>query len=116
MRGCNDGTDSYVKGGVFKTLVHPTRLRIIELLRHGQRCVCELIEELELEQPNISQHLAVLRKQDIVEATKDGLRVIYRIKDPRPVDLLDLVGDIIAKEIAETLALMDVTQRRDTPP
>ncbi|GAF25450.1 ArsR family transcriptional regulator [Neomoorella thermoacetica] len=36
-------------------------MRVIDLLRHGERCVCELIAELELDQPNISQHLAVLR-------------------------------------------------------
>ncbi|GEA18515.1 MAG: hypothetical protein PWR22_2133 [Moorella sp. (in: firmicutes)] len=95
-----------LKAEFFKALAHPTRVRIIELLRHGERCVCELMEELELEQPNISQHLAVLRKQDIVEATKDGLRVIYRIKDPRIITLLDLAGEIIAREIAETMALM----------
>ena len=96
-----------MKAEFFKALAHPTRVRVIDLLRHGERCVCELIAELELEQPNISQHLAVLRKQDIVEATKEGLRVIYRIKDPRIITLLDLAGDIIAREIAETVALME---------
>ena len=97
---------NHMKAEFFKALAHPTRVQIINLLRDGERCVCELIDELELEQPNISQHLAVLRKQDIVEANKEGLRMIYRLKDPRIIALMDLAEEIIAREIAETMALM----------
>ena len=97
---------NHMKAELFKALAHPTRVQIINLLRDGERCVCELIDELELEQPNISQHLAVLRKQDIVEANKEGLRMIYRLKDPRIIALMDLAEEIIAREIAETMALM----------
>ncbi len=71
-----------MKSDFLKALAHPTRLRILKQLHHGERCVCEFITDLELEQSNISQHLAVLRNQDVVSFYKDGLWVIYRVKHP----------------------------------
>ncbi|HAG06589.1 MAG TPA: ArsR family transcriptional regulator [Peptococcaceae bacterium] len=76
---------------VLKSLGHPTRLKIIELLRGGERCVCELIAALGLEQSNVSQHLGILRKAGLVACRKDGLRVMYRLTDPRVIEVTDLV-------------------------
>ncbi|RQD78047.1 MAG: ArsR family transcriptional regulator, partial [Candidatus Syntrophonatronum acetioxidans] len=54
------------KADYFKALSHPTRIKILELLREGELCVCDILEELKLEQSNVSQHLAILRKQGIL--------------------------------------------------
>ncbi|BCV22737.1 ArsR/SmtB family transcription factor [Moorella sp. Hama-1] len=93
-----------MKAEFFKALAHPTRVKILEQLRQGEKCVCEFIEDLDLEQPNISQHLAVLRKQDIVVFHKEGLKVLYKVKHPEIFALLDLVGNILTQEIASTMA------------
>ncbi|BCV21673.1 ArsR/SmtB family transcription factor [Moorella sp. Hama-1] len=95
----------FMKAEFFKALAHPTRVRIINFLFYGERCVCELIDELELEQPNVSQHLAILRKQDLVDTTKKGLQVFYRITDPRIITLMKLVEEIIVEKlINDTIA------------
>lgn len=79
-----------------KALAHPSRLRILELLRDGELCVCEMQPRLGLRQANLSQHLAVLRASGLVEAKREGLRVIYRVADPRIFQVLDGLSAILA--------------------
>ncbi|MCL5290034.1 MAG: metalloregulator ArsR/SmtB family transcription factor, partial [Firmicutes bacterium] len=64
---------SQLKADIFKALAHPTRIRILDLLKNGELCVCDIFEELQVEQANTSQHLAVLKKQDILQSRKEGL-------------------------------------------
>lgn len=90
----------------FKALAHPTRLRILEKLAFGEVCVCEFIEKLDLEQSNISQHLAILRKQNIITSTKVGLKVMYRIKYPEVLNVLGLVREVLAKQLKESEELI----------
>ncbi len=80
---------------LFKSLGHPTRIWILQLLRGGEKCVCEIVPELEMEQSNVSRHLAVLKKEGILESRKEGLKAIYYIKDSRIYHLLDLGLDIL---------------------
>ncbi len=79
----------------FKALSHPIRVSIIELLKEGERCVCEIVPGPELEQPNISRHLNVLKKEGILTSRKDGLKVIYKISDPQVVQIIDLTKEIL---------------------
>lgn len=79
----------------FKALGHPTRLKIIELLREGEKCVCEIVPVLELEQPNVSSHLAILRKEGILSAEKRGMNVIYTCKNKDLYRLIDLSKTIL---------------------
>ncbi len=96
-----------MKSDFFKALAHPTRVRILELLAQGEEvCVCEIITDLGLEQSNVSQHLAILRKQNIIVSTKAGLKVLYRIKHPAVLDILKLVQEILAEQLMENQALM----------
>ncbi|HEX6094068.1 MAG TPA: metalloregulator ArsR/SmtB family transcription factor, partial [Dongiaceae bacterium] len=67
---------------VLKTLASPRRLEILHRLAAGPRGVGHLAEELRLSQPNVSQHLAVLRAAGVVEAERDGREVRYRLSDP----------------------------------
>ena len=77
-----------------KSLAHPTRIAILEMLRGGERCVCEMEPELTASQANISQHLAVLRDSNLVVARRDGMRMMYRVTDVRVFQVLDLMGSI----------------------
>src|SRR5678809_1250304 len=78
------------KAQFFRALAHPTRIRILEILVNGQRTVQQLQEELTLDQPLVSQQLAVLRHQGIVLARKEGLSVRYALRDPLIGALLDV--------------------------
>jgi ArsR family transcriptional regulator len=77
------------KAEFFKTLGHPIRIRILEILIDGQRSVQDLQQALQLEQPIVSQHLAMLRAKNIVSAQKVGTTVWYTIRIP-------LIGDLLA--------------------
>ena len=74
-----------------KAIAHPTRIEILQLLRGGERCVCEIFPVLDIDQPNVSRHLSLLKKEGILTSRKEGLKVIYRVNDERVFDLLDLV-------------------------
>jgi ArsR family transcriptional regulator len=78
---------------ILKALSHPTRLRIISLIREQKPCVRGIEEALGLAQPNISQHLSLLRNIGIVEAERAGNQVCYRIKNPVVLKLLDVLCD-----------------------
>ncbi len=81
---------------VFRALGNATRLRILRRVVAGEMCVGELQDELGCSQPNISQHLAVLRDRRLVAPHRDGNRVCYSLADPRIGDLL-----LAAEEIFE---------------
>ena len=68
---------------IFRALSDPTRLRILHLLRRGELCVCDLVNVLDLPQPTISQHLAYLRKADLVVARREGLWAHYQLASPQ---------------------------------
>lgn len=91
---------------VLRALGHPLRLKIIEFLRAGERCVCEIIPAVGAEQSVVSKHLSVLRQAGILEARKEGLRVIYRIRDPAVPDLCDLAQEIVARRLGELAGLV----------
>ncbi len=75
---------------LFKALMHPSRIAILEALRNGEQCVCHLEALLNMRQAYISQQLAVLRKAGIIADRRYGLNIFYRIVQPEVLDLIDL--------------------------
>jgi ArsR family transcriptional regulator, arsenate/arsenite/antimonite-responsive transcriptional repressor len=67
----------------FKALSDVNRLRILNLLLHGELCVCDIQYVLESSQPNVSRHLAYLKSSGLVLDRRDGLRIFYRLADPK---------------------------------
>lgn len=94
------------KAEILKAMAHPTRIKILESLRGGERCVCEIIDTLNIEQSNVSQHLAVLKKLDIVSFRKDGLRVIYEVKHKEVFQILNLLESMISSQIEESVSIL----------
>ena len=84
---------------IFKALAHPIRLKIIKKLREKVYCVCEMNEDVEFSQSNLSQHLKILRDAGIVLCEKEGMRINYRIKDYDVLKVIDTVEDIVSKNI-----------------
>src|SRR5215213_8007927 len=82
------------KAELFKALAHPARIRIVELLRSGERTVSDLQRVLEMESSTVSQQLALLRARDIVTGRKQGTSVYYSVVDPLIFDLLDVARQI----------------------
>ena len=78
-----------LKADLLKALGQPTRLKILELLVDGERCVCEIFPAIGGEQSNVSKHLGFLRSQGIVIADRRGMRVFYRLADRKIAKLLE---------------------------
>jgi len=74
---------------LFKALMHPSRLSILEILRDGEQCVCHLEAALGCRQAFISQHLMVLREAGLVTDRRDGTRMFYRVIKPEVFDLVE---------------------------
>lgn len=83
------------KAALFRTLGHPVRIRVLELLRDGPRIVRELLDDVEVEQSSLSQQLAVLRREGLVTSKRRGLVVEYRLAAPEVADLLSAARELL---------------------
>lgn len=88
------------KADFFKTLGHPARIRILELLAERDHAVHELLEKIEIESSNLSQQLAVLRRTSLVVSRRQGGQVVYSVSVPEVRDLLLAARSILSGLIA----------------
>jgi ArsR family transcriptional regulator len=72
----------------FKALAHPTRLMIIDSLLKGEKCVGDIQDLLQSSQPNVSQHLSILKASGIVDFCQEGNLRCYHLKDPEKIRTL----------------------------
>lgn len=94
------------KAQFFRALGHPMRIKILEILVRGGRTVQELQAALRIDQPLVSQQLAVLRNQNVVTATKEGLSVRYELRDPAVGDLLEVARRIFNNQLVSTQGML----------
>lgn len=90
-----------LKAEVLKTLAQPTRLKILEYLRDGEKCICEIVPAIHGEQSNISRHISMLQKCHLVTTKKDGVKVMVKVKDPEVFNILDRVSKILKTQFKE---------------
>jgi DNA-binding transcriptional ArsR family regulator len=93
------------KAEFFRTLGHPARIRILELLSERDHAVHELLELIEIEPSNMSQQLAVLRRANMVVARREGGAVVYSVSVSEVRDLLLAARSILSGIIADQGAL-----------
>ena len=86
---------------LFRALMHPTRLALLDLLRDGEACVCHLEAALGLRQAYISQQLSVLREAGLVQDRRDGWNNYYRVTQPQVFALLDLAQTMLGVNPAQ---------------
>lgn len=104
------------KAEFFKALAHPVRIRLLEVLRGGERSVQELQAALGLDQSIVSQQLAVLRGKRVVTARKEGTTVRYATSDPLVGDLLDVARRVFDNQLAGTQTMLRELRREMPPP
>ena len=95
----------------FRALAHPIRIRILEILSDSDRSVQELQDELKVDQPLVSQQLAVLRGKNIVTSRKLGTTVKYAIRDPLVGDLLKTARLIFENHLKDTQTMLRELRR-----
>jgi ArsR family transcriptional regulator len=96
-----------LKAEFFKTLGHPARIRVLELLAARDRSVGELLPEIGIESSNLSQQLGVLRRAGVVDARKDGNTVIYSIASPDIAELLMVARKVLTRVLSDRVAVLE---------
>jgi ArsR family transcriptional regulator len=76
---------------VFKALADPTRLKILECAKDGEKCICEIIPYTGKSQPNVSQHLKVLKIAGLIDERREGTRILLKASNKKIFDVIDLV-------------------------
>ncbi|MFB6216353.1 MAG: ArsR/SmtB family transcription factor [Candidatus Aenigmatarchaeota archaeon] len=82
-----------------KMIAHPTRLKILDLLRDGEKTVTELIDGTGESQPTISHHLSELRKRNIVESTREGQNIFYEVSHEKVLKACDLIHEVLLERM-----------------
>ena len=95
-----------LKAEILQSLAHPIRLKIIDFLCNGEKCVCEIVKEVRSERTNVSKHLSILLKADILTRRKEGLNIYYKLKMPCALNFLSCAEEIIKKQVKARMALL----------
>lgn len=100
--------DYRFKAKVFNALSDSMRLEILEYLRDGEKCVCEIVPHLGLIQPVVSRHLKILKDCGLVKDRKDGTRRLYSITEPKIFEIIDAAKpellELLSKRVIEQIA------------
>jgi len=94
------------RAGVLKAMAHPTRLFIIEELEKGERCVCDLTEQIGADVSTVSKHLSVLKQAGIVIDDKRGNQVFYRLRVPCILNFFGCVESVLESSARDRTALL----------
>lgn len=100
-------TQEELKANILTALAHPNRIRILEFLKNGVKCNCEIAPALELEQSNLSRHMKILVQEGILISWKEGLRVNYRIANKKIFDILAIAGDVARKQAEARIEVLE---------
>jgi len=92
-----------LKAKVFKALADSVRLKIIEFLRDGEKCVCEIIPHVDVAQPLVSRHLKILRDSGLVRVRKEGNRRYYSVSDPKIFKIIDAITPDLALSLSKVI-------------
>ena len=94
------------KANILKALGHPTRLWMAERLADGEKCVCELAENIDADVSTISKHLSILKQAGVVIDEKRGKQVYYRLKVPCILNFMPCIEEVIQATAQMHIALM----------
>jgi DNA-binding transcriptional ArsR family regulator len=93
---------------IAKAIGHPLRVAIIDFLKDGEQCVCDIARQVGSERSNISRHLSVMVRAGVLGYRKEGLKVIYKLKTPCILDFFSCVTVVIKQQAKESEKLLKV--------
>ncbi len=96
-----------MRADIAQGIGHPIRMAIIDFLKDGEKCVCEISERLSSQRSNISRHLSVLQKAGLISGRKDGLWMRYSLSHPELDCLISCVDNIVRKKLNEDLQVLE---------
>lgn len=91
---------------IAKAVAHPLRVAVVDFLKDGERCVCDIAEQVGSERSNVSRHLSVMVSAGVLTYRKDGLKVFYKLRTPCIVDFLACVTNVLKQRARENERLL----------
>ncbi|HUS93355.1 MAG TPA: metalloregulator ArsR/SmtB family transcription factor [Phycisphaerae bacterium] len=95
-----------MKARVLAALAHPIRLAVVDFLRDGEQCVCDIAKHVAAERSNVSRHLGVMVRAGILAHRKDGLRMLYRLKCPCVLEFMSCVTNVLRVQVEDQKAVL----------
>ena len=92
---------------IAKAIAHPLRIAIVDFLKNGEQCVCDIAEHISSERSNVSRHLSVMVNAGVLEYHKEGLKVIYKLKTPCILGFFSCVTDVLRQQAQENKKLLN---------
>jgi len=93
---------------IAKAIAHPLRIAIVNFLKDGEQCVCDIAQHIGAERSNVSRHLSVMVNAGLLEYRKEGLKVIYRLKCICIVDFFSCVSGVLKQQVKDNEKLLKV--------
>ena len=91
---------------IAKAVAHPLRIAIVNFLKDGEQCVCDIAEHVGAERSNVSRHLSVMVNAGVLEYRKEGLKVIYRLKCVCILDFFSCITGVLKQQAKENEKLL----------
>jgi len=91
---------------IAKAIAHPLRIAIVDFLKDGEQCVCNIAEHVGSERSNVSRHLSVMVGAGVLEYRKEGLKVIYKLKTPCILEFFSCVTGVLKQQAKENEKLL----------
>jgi DNA-binding transcriptional ArsR family regulator len=91
---------------IIKALAHPLRLAVVDFLKTGEKCVCDIAGHIGSERSNVSRHLAVMLKAGVLRCRKDGLMVFYELRTPCILSFLNCATQALKQNVSEEAKLL----------
>jgi ArsR family transcriptional regulator len=91
---------------IARAIAHPVRIAVIDFLKDGEQCVCDIASHVASERSNVSKHLAVMVSAGVLDSRKEGLKVIYRLKAPCILGFFDCITGVLRQQVQEDNTLL----------
>ena len=91
---------------IAKAIAHPLRIAVVNFLKDGEQCVCDIAEHIGSERSNVSRHLSVMLNAGLLEYRKEGLKVIYKLKTPCILDFFSCVSRVLKQQVKDNKLLL----------
>jgi ArsR family transcriptional regulator len=91
---------------IAKAIAHPLRVAVVNFLKDGEQCVCDIAQHIGSERSNVSRHLSVMSNAGLLEYRKEGLKVIYRLKTPCILEFFSCVSRVLKQQVKENERLL----------
>ncbi len=91
---------------IAKAITHPLRIAIMDFLKDGEQCVCDIAEHIGSERSNVSRHLSVMVSAGVLEYRKEGLKVVYRLKTPCILKFFSCVTNVLKHQVKDSEKLL----------